>query len=191
MRTLMPALAGMVAVIVAVPVAAFTVSPGSSRAFDGRGPVQFIAGETEVQAASVTATVDQLVVFGANVVRNRSDQPVVLDEAELTGEVGELGAHVVAVRVMDPADNGNDLVGAARWPFENYRALSEPIDGYELGPRQLAAVLFIVKVERPGDWQWRTTQVEYTADGRRFRTRSGFGFMVCAPATRRCDPALH
>ena len=91
---------------------------------------------------------------------------------------------------MDPRASDNELVGAARWPYENFRALSRPLRGYVLEPGTEAAVLFIVRPDMPGEWQWRTAQVRYAAGGQSYQARSSAGFMVCAPVTQKCEPKL-
>lgn len=152
------------------------------------GTVVFSEDPLIVQTAGIKADAGQRVVFGATAVKNTGPWVAVLEGASLEGDVLEAQSSVVEVRVLDPEDNENELVGAAQWPFEDYEELSESLPGYRLESGGEAELLFVVRVERSGDWHWPVTTLSYSIGEDQFEVSSKFGFQVCPTTERQCPP---
>ena len=147
--------------------AACTDANGDTEAPSARtdGPVQFEGGERFGSTAAVHADAGTAVVFGQTLVRNDGRKPATLTGASLGGEgTVDGGAAVSQARALDLTGD-RDLVGAAVWPFEDYRERSVPLAGYTLGPGGEAELLFVVMVEETGEWYWPRTRVQYDVDG--------------------------
>jgi hypothetical protein len=144
-----------------------------------------------VQTAGVRANARQKVVFGATTVRNDGDQPATLAGGTLDGTNSRTdGARLSTVRVVDVSAGNADLVGAAVWPFEDYRRRSVPLEGYTLEPGAEAELLFVVKVGKTGEWYWPTTTVRYDSGSGSYQDQTSFGFMVCPRAADSCEPPV-
>ena len=130
------------------------------------GPVTFDADPRTASTAYVHADAGERVVFGATTIRNDGDTAATLTAGSLggAGTVAD-GAAVSTVRVVDLSAGPRDLVGAAVWPFEDYRRRSVPLQGFSLQPGTEAELLFVVTVDRTGQWYWPTTSVRYEAGG--------------------------
>ena len=152
------------------------------------GPVTFVGDPGFVQTAGVRAQAGQKVVFGATTVRNHSTEPATLTAGSLDGKpVGDGGARLATVRVVD-VTSGGDLVGAALWPFEDYRERSVPLEGYTLEPGAEAELLFVVRVAKTGEWYWPKTSVRYDSGAVSYQDETRFGFMVCPRGADTCEP---
>lgn len=181
-------LVALTAVVIVAAVSAVAAG-GTFFSGDAQGPASF--PETDGPSiAYVRTDVGQLTVFGGVVLRNSGDQPLRLISVELAGDVPEEAAEVVELRALDPRTNEGDLVGAARWPFEDYKELSQPLSGYSVLPHNDVELLLIVRPRLAGSWQWPTTEVTYSIRDQTFSDRTESGFMVCAPKHRPCNPTL-
>jgi hypothetical protein len=153
-------------------------TPGSSPAATD-GPVRFEVSERYTQFASFAARPGDRLVFGASLVENTGSGAATFTSADLTDQSADAGAEVRSVRVLDLSDGG-DLVGAARWPFEDYAQRSEPLRGFTLPAGGEAELLFIVGVAGAGRTEWQASELHYTAGGTPFVASAQFGFHVCA-----------
>ena len=156
------------------------------------GPVIF-QGAKIVQRAGMETDAGRQVLFGALVVENQGDEPATLQSAQLVGEVDSSAASVEEVRVRDlgEAPGGGDIVGATKWPNPEYEELwrtSVPIDDAELEPGHAAALMFIIEVNKTGDWYWPKSSLDYDVAGEQFSALTNFGFQVCPPAPAECSP---
>jgi hypothetical protein len=152
------------------------------------GPVAFVDDPHFVQTANVEAIAGQKVVFGATTVRNHGTKPATLTAGTLDGKpVGDGRARVSSVRVVD-VTSGGDLVGAAVWPFEDYRERSVPLEGYTLKSGAEAELLFVVDVAKTGQWYWPKTSVHYDSGAVSYQDETQFGFMVCPRGADTCEP---
>jgi hypothetical protein len=129
------------------------VGVGAERLVD-LGDEPLAAGEVGVAAAWERAETGAVVVFSQVVARNSGNSPVVITDAILEHGVPADVADVVSVRAINPAKHGTELIGAGVWPMGSYAANSRPISGYVVGGSEGVELLFIVRVERPGAWQW-------------------------------------
>ena len=142
------------------------------------GPVQFPGADDYVENSGLEAKAGDTVVFGATPVENNGDADATLTSAALTEVSGDRNASLRTVRVVD-LTHGGDMVGAAQWPFEDYRQRSVPLKDYVLAPGDQAELLFIVDVTTSGMTEWRTSELRYTANGRPYAAVADFGFQVC------------
>lgn len=155
----------------------------------GAADVSFVADPGVRTISGVAARDGDTVVFGAATVRNDGDTAAVLRDAFLVGDVPAEVAEVVEVRALDLTRHDTGPVGAARWPFERYPQLSEPLDGFTLEPGAEAEVLIVVQVHGTGvDAVWPQTVLEYDQSGRRNAARAYAGFQVCPPGPEGCAP---
>lgn len=155
------------------------------------GPVRFDTEGTEGSAwAYALAGAGQRPVFGLLGVTNHGDRPAVLRDARLTGpsdEVVDGGARVVQVLVRD-APAGEDYLGAAPdWPAEHFADDAVPLEGHVLAPGATVEVLYVVAVDVDGHWFWPRSELTYTSGGRRHRTSTSTGFLICPPEVRACE----
>lgn len=178
-----------VVMLAAALATAVSVTYATTRGPHENGPASFGAGE-DPQASVIRTTKGSLVVFGANVLHNDGTAPLELTSAELVGDVPHDAAELVEARAIDPARTSGDLVGAGRWPYLNYRRLSQPLPGYVVEPGGDAELLLVVRIHRDGAWQWPNTQATYSVDGREFVAATRSGFMACAPRQLECVPEL-
>ncbi len=166
------------------------VLSGCSEPLSADGPIQFEGAEFD-QWAYVLADEGDTVVFGALVVRNEGDKPASLVEARLTGpekKVFSDGATISEVKVRD-VSNGEDLVGAAQWPYEHYADGAVDLDGYELEPDASAELLFIVEIDKSGHWFWPKTELTYSIGDDEWAAKASTGFLICPmDPDRECNP---
>lgn len=143
------------------------------------------------QWAFARAGTGEDVVLGALTVRNRGDDPATLTAARLTGPdgaVADAGARVLEVMVRDVSD-GQELVGAARWPFEDFARGAVPLDEHRLGPGRRVELLVVVRVEDSGHWFWPDTEISWRYDDEDHVSTVSTGFLICPPdRTTPCGP---
>ena len=165
------------------------VLSGCSESLPTSGPVQFEGADLD-QWSYVRADKGDTVVFGALLVRNDGKKTASLAEARLTGpgeKVYDEGATISEVKVRD-VSGGQELVGAAQWPFEHYADDAVDLDGFELKPGGSAELLFIVKVDEEGHWFWPTSELTYSVDGDKWEAKASTGFLICpSDRDRECD----
>jgi hypothetical protein len=147
------------------------------------------------QRASVRTDQGRKAVFGAATVENTGTSTVTLTGAALVGDVDSSAAHVDEVRVVSlgKAPGNGDLLGAGAWPdpaWTTWWERADALQGARLAPGHAAEVVFIVSVDRPGDWVWPQTAVDYTVGDSSYRAVTDFGFQVCAPEPAQCS-VLH
>jgi hypothetical protein len=137
---------------------------------------------------SASADLGHDVVYGYNVVANRGSRSVQLLTGALTGNVDTRDARVLDVRVYDYVQGGQGLLGADVWPSTSLpHNAGSRIAGYLLRPGKEVELLFIVRAERRGHWQWRGTVVTYRSAGRLYRREDTNGFVVCVPRVTICS----
>lgn len=155
------------------------------------GPVQFAGADVE-QRASMRTGDGQQAVFGATTVENNGTSTVTFSGADLVGDVDSTAATVVEVRVVQlgRAPGTGDLLGAGAWPDPEWATWwdrADALEGAHLAPGAAAEVVFIVSVDRPGDWVWPQTSVDYVVGDSSYRAVTDFGFQVCAPEPAPCS----
>lgn len=174
---------------VGAPLLLLLILSGCTESLPTDGPVQFDAGNFD-QWAFTRADKGDKVVFGALTVTNDGDKPASLDEARLTGPDNEViadGATIREVRVRE-IDDGDDLIGAGDWPYEDYADDSVELSGFKLEPDQTAELLFIVTVDQVGHWFWPKTELTYSIGDDKWDAKTTTGFLVCPPDMNRdCD----
>jgi hypothetical protein len=143
------------------------------------GPVEFEGEGPSRSTAGIHADAGDRVVFGATMIRNTGDRTATLTAGDLTGD-GSMagGARIVEVRARDLA-SGSDLVGAAYWPFEDYEDRSVALNGFRLEAGAEAELLFVVQVEKTGQWYWPETAVRYDSEGQSYQEVLNVGFHIC------------
>lgn len=154
------------------------------------GPVTFLADPDARQVAGMHINGGKTVVYGALAAENKGEDAATLTSATLTGTHGRYtdeGVRIVEVRARD-VTGGREMVGADRWPYEDYAADSVPLAGYRLEPGDSVELLFVVEVLETGYWGWPHTQLDYESDGDEHTIRVSTGFFICPRADDQCDP---
>jgi hypothetical protein len=105
------------------------------------------------------------VVFGQTLVHNRSSTPIRLVSATLA-EPRRDGAALVETRALDLRAHPGDIIGADRWPSAVVQGRTSPVSEDVVQPGADAELLFIVRVERTGNYAWIHPQVSYLYNGR-------------------------
>lgn len=153
-------------------------APGN-QALPDDGPIRFGGEGPTVATAGIHADAGDQVVFGATTIRNTGDDPTTLVAGDLTGEGSVVGgADILEVRAREIAP-ASELVGAAYWPYEDYKDDSVALDGFRLEPGSEAELLFVVDVQKTGQWYWPQTYVRYDSAGKRYQEVLDFGFHIC------------
>ncbi|MBU2697441.1 hypothetical protein [Pimelobacter sp. 30-1] len=176
--------------VAALAVALTACTPNRPPGTRIEGPVALLADPEARQAAGMHVEGGATVVYGALAAENQGDELAVLTSATLTGTRGRFtdeGVRIVEVRARD-VTGGRELVGAARWPYEDYADDSVPLAGYRVEPGDSVELLFVVEVLETGYWGWPQTQLDYEADGGDYTVRVSTGFFVCPRADDQCDP---
>lgn len=151
------------------------------------GPVSFVGSDSGFTPVSgLFARAGDRVVYGATTIRNAGAASATLRAAQLVGDVDPSAATISSMRVVDLSGAAHDLVGAAQWPYEDFRERSLPLEDFELLPGHEAEVLIVVDVVKTGDWLWPATALTYEVDGKDFRTEAPFGFHIC-PSVDACQ----
>lgn len=137
------------------------------------------------------ARMGQQVVFGAATIVNPSNSSATIKAARLVGDVVPATADVTAIRVVDlgKAPGTGDLLGASRWPARGWSQWWEkaaPVEGAELAAGNAAELIFVVDVNKTGDWLWPQTAIDYEVNGQPYTAVTDFGFQVCPPAPAEC-----
>lgn len=163
---------------------------GCSESLPTDGPVQFDGADLDQWSFSHANKGDQ-VVFGALTITNHGDKPASFKEARLTGPDGKVvddGATVSEVRVRE-LDDGQDLVGAGDWPYEDFAEESVELSDFTLQPDETAELLFIVTVEKVGNWFWPNTELTYSIGDDEWEAKAKTGVLICPPDLgRECNP---
>ena len=167
-----------------------SASSDAPQAVGTDGPVGFTVDPRFVQSAGVHADAGESVVFGATTVHNTGTAAATLTDGSLTGRADHDGASVAEVRVLDSTSPSTDLVGAATWPFEDYKSRSRPLRGYRLAPGREVELLFVVNVDQTGAWYWPQTTLRYQNGTRSYATTANFGFVICPRASEGCAPPV-
>jgi hypothetical protein len=119
------------------------------------------------------------VVFGSSVLRNESGLPLTLRAATLHLQRGAAsGARVFDSRLLDLSTT-HDLVGVARGSDPRYLPGSLPVQGFRLGPGQQVQVLYVIKVDQSGQYQWDHPTVAYSGLYGEGEAVSRFQFEIC------------
>jgi hypothetical protein len=155
------------------------------------GPVKFSGADVK-QRAGMRADVGDRVVFGATTVVNKADTAVTLTAGRLLGDVDADSAEVTDVRVVDlgKAPGTGDLLGAGKWPDSEWKKWwrrARPIEGAELAAGDAAELVFVVTVNKAGDWAWPQTALDYETEAGSYAAITDFGFQVCAPEPAKCS----
>lgn len=182
--------ATLVATVLAATLAACSPDRPDDTRGDGAGPVAFLADPEARQAAGMHINAGKTVVYGALAAENRGEDPATLTSATLTGShetYTDQGVRIVEVRARD-VTGGREMVGAGRWPYEDYATDSVPLDGYRLEPGDSVELLFVIEVLETGYWGWPQTQLDYESGGKEHTIRVSTGFFVCPRTADQCDP---
>ncbi|MGH8992543.1 MAG: hypothetical protein ACRDZ7_13635 [Acidimicrobiia bacterium] len=145
------------------------------------GPVRTESDTT----TSIRADVGQVVTFGGIVLENFSDRPAVLESITIDPPL-DSGMTLVDVKVAG-RDRGIGMYGAdAVFPPSGIpTAALHPLPGAIVPPKQEeddhwgVEVLMAFRLNRPGQFGFNHTLVDYRIGGKRHRIRVADGFVIC------------
>jgi hypothetical protein len=119
--------------------------------------------------------------YGFAVVYNQGDQPAVLERISLVDATP--GLEVVGTGI---AGSDRKILSMATWmeqPADLGRVV--PVKGFRVAPvsepagERGAELVFRIRTPRPGDYTSSAVAVEYTVDGKQYRSEIGYRLGVC------------
>jgi hypothetical protein len=171
--------------LVAAAVTAVLVAAGGGGAASSapplpRGPL----GTEEITGMGVPQQAGRPFSIGLPVVYNRGDRPATIERISLveqSAEIDVLETHVAGV------DRDTLLTAFTyRWPEPGAYTDLHPPRGYVVPPqarrkgRRGVELVFVMKVDAPGTYQFAGAQVDYRMGDRRYRTVLWEGARICA-----------
>lgn len=128
-----------------------------------------------------------VISFGAPKIRNPTDAPVVIKAITLKPNSKSPGVTVTAVYVVDMSGVSETSGLAIGFPPANQAHHTfVPAVGATLKPNSWYQILFVVRIDKPGEWAFPSFDLEYETDGRRYRATVHDGLRLCAPKGIAC-----
>lgn len=168
------------AVVVALLVAATACGNGVGRAGPlNLGPVGSEAGGTRDVGAVIS--------FGVSLLKHEGNEDALITKVSLNSEQEAPGVTVTAVYVVDITGAHEISALADEFPPANEASLTfVPAEGATLVPGQTYQMMFVLRVDRPGEWFFPSYDLEYEVMPLRYSDTGGTGLRICAPAGVAC-----
>lgn len=144
-------------------------------------------GRTESGGAWDTGTT---ISFGAPKIRNPTDNPILVKDITLRPVEKNPGVSVTAVYVINLTGISETSGLAVGFPPANQaNHVFVPAAGATLQPNTWYQVLFVVRIDKDGEWVFPSFDISYEANRRGYKANAPDGLRLCAPKGSPCGKA--
>lgn len=152
----------------------------------GHGPL-FTGEESSRTESGGSWETGTVISFGAPKIRNPTSNTILIRKVSLTPETSKPGATVTAIYVVDLTGIGETTgLGVGFPPSNQAQHTFMPATGATLKPNTWYQVMFVVHLDRDGEWTFPSFEITYEAGDRRYKATVHDGLRLCAPKNMPC-----